>query len=593
MSKEHINAKRATDYVHSVSGCFFGVENYSHVIFSNPSTSGFLFMAHTYNISRLLSLAAERFPYKRALVFPESRDSTGRVAYTHVTFQQLEALSSQYARGFERQGITRGTKTLLMVRMSLDFTAVAFALFKLGAVPVMIDPGMGLAGFLACVRQVNPEGFIGVPLAHVARMIFFRTFKRVKYPVTLGKRWFWGGERLGAFPESPAPFDPVGMGADELAAILFTSGSTGPAKGVEYTHKIFDTQVRILRDEFGIGPDNIDLPCFPLFGLFSTGLGCTAVIPDMDPTRPARVNPERIIEAVNNQGVTYSFGSPAVWRAVSRHCAAERVTLPSLKRVFMAGAPVASDLHRTLLEKVLPSDADTFTPYGATEALPVSCFTGREALAETAELSQAGAGICVGKPVKDACVKIIAVNDDVIESWDDSLVLPTGDIGEIVVKGPMVTPAYFGREKQTRLAKIHGADGLWHRIGDLGYFDDQGRLWMCGRKSHRVMTGNGMMCTVRCEAIFNHHPAVSRSALVGVGDDPLNQTPVIVIELEKEGAAPAATVRRDLLAAAAANPLTAAIKTVLFHPSFPVDVRHNAKIDRGRLAAWASAGKMA
>lgn len=544
-------------------------------------------MAQTYNISRLMTTAAERFPDKRALVFPESRDAQGHVAYTHLTFQQLEALSSQYARDFMEQGMKRGTKVLLMVRMSLDFTAVAFALFKIGAVPVMIDPGMGMSGFLNCVRQVQPEGFIGIPLAHVARLAFFRTFKSVKYPVTLGKRWFWGGARLSAFSASSPPFEPVGMAADELAAILFTSGSTGPAKGVEYTHKIFATQVGILRDEFGIGPDNIDLPCFPLFGLFSTGLGCTAVIPDMDPTRPADVNPERIIEAVKNQGVTYSFGSPALWRTVSRHCAAKGVTLPSLKRIFMAGAPVPVDLHRTLLEKVLPPEADTFTPYGATESLPVSCFSGREVLAETASRSEAGAGICVGKPVKGACVRIITVTDEPIEFWDESLVLPQGDIGEITVKGPMVTPAYFGRQEQTRQAKIQDDDGFWHRIGDLGYFDEAGRLWMCGRKSHRVMTDQGMMCTVRCEAVFNHHPAVRRSALVGVGEDPRNQTPVIIVELEKDGSISPETVREELLTAAAGNPLTSSIKTALFHPSFPVDVRHNAKINREQLAVWA------
>ena len=544
-------------------------------------------MPQTYNISRLLTDAAARFPAKRALVFPESRDAQGHVAYTHLTFQQLDALVSQYARDFSAQGIQRGTRVLLMVRMSLDFTAVAFALFRIGAVPVMIDPGMGLSGFLNCVRQVEPEGFIGIPLAHMIRLACFRTFKSVKYPVTLGTRWFWGGSRLSPPEYSPAPVEPVGMAADELAAILFTSGSTGPAKGVEYTHKIFETQVGILRDEFGIGPDNIDLPCFPLFGLFSTGLGCTTVIPDMDPTRPAHVDPVKIVEAITDQGVTYSFGSPALWRTVSRYCATEGVTLPSLKRIFMAGAPVPVDLHRTLLKKILLPDADTFTPYGATESLPVTCFTGRRVLAETAERSAAGAGMCVGEPVKDACVKIITVTDDVIESWDDTLVLPPGEIGEIVVQGPMVTPAYYGREDQTRRAKIQDHGGFWHRIGDLGYFDEEGRLWMCGRKSHRVMTAGGMMCTVRCEAVFNNHPAVRRSALVGIGGDPGNQRPVIVVELEKNVDIPRETVREELLAAAAGNPLTSSIKTVLFHPSFPVDVRHNAKINREKLAVWA------
>ncbi len=548
----------------------------------------------TYNIARRLETAAQSWPHKRALVYPQARDRAGRVAYTHLTFAQLNALADRYAWGLQAAGLGRGSRTLLMVRMSLDFTALAFALFKIGAVPVMIDPGMGLRGFLNCVRQVAPEGFIGIPAAHLVRLLFRRSFRHVRVPVTLGRRWCWGGLPLARLAGAQqAPYPTAAMAPDELAAILFTSGSTGPAKGVVYTHRIFETQVRILAEEFGLGADNIDLPCFPLFGLFSTGLGCTAVIPQMDPTHPARVDPRRIVEAVVDHGVTYSFGSPALWRVVGQHCADRQIVMPTLRRIFLAGAPVPANLHRLLLEHALPPGAETYTPYGATESLPVSCFTGSAVLAETAAASATGAGICVGRPVAEATVRIIAIRDEAIPDWSQAQLLATGEIGEIVVKGPMVTPAYYAREQQTRLAKIADGDGFWHRIGDLGYFDPQGRLWMCGRKAHRVDTANGMLCSVCCEAIFNAHPRAFRTALVGIGDDRRRQTPAIVVE-PHPGQFPTtakdkADFIRELLALGAANPLTADIRHVLFCKAFPVDVRHNVKINRESLAAFAQA----
>lgn len=549
-------------------------------------------MSRTGNIAFRLEESARQFPHKRALVFPRGRDTAGRVAYTHLTFAQLEKLAGRYAWGLRESGISEGTKTLLMVRLSLDFTALAFALFKLGAIPVMIDPGMGVRGFLNCVRQVGPEGFIGIPRAHILRLLCRHSFRSVAVPVTLGRCWFWGGRALASLPRRDEPFPAREMNPDDLAAILFTSGSTGPAKGVEYTHRIFETQVDILAQEFGITPDQTDLPCFPLFGLFSTGLGCTAVIPDMNPTRPADVNPERIVEAATDHGVTYSFGSPALWAEVGRYCKDHGIRLPTLERIYMSGAPVPAHLHRLLLDNVVGENGDTFAPYGATECLPVACLSGREVLRQTAEKSERGAGICVGRPVAAATVRIIAISDDPIAAWHDSLLMPDGEIGEIVVSGPMVTPAYYARDEQTRSAKIPDRDRIWHRIGDLGYFDGDGRLWMCGRKGHRVETAAGMLCTVCCEAIFNAHDAVARSALVGIGGVKGRQIPVIVVELasgQGETKVDRNRIRQDLMALAGTSRLTVPVQHILFHPAFPVDVRHNAKINREKLSRFAAA----
>lgn len=545
-----------------------------------------------HNIAHYLPAMARQYPFQRAVVFPEGRDRTGRVAYTHLTFGQLDRLCDRYAWGLRDAGVRQGTKTLLMVRPSLDFFALTFAIFKLGAVPILIDPGMGWGSFMRCVEQVAPEAFLGIPAAHVLRLVRRRFFRSVRIPVTLGRRWFWGGCSVAEMPEREETFPVQAVEPDDMAAVLFTTGSTGPAKGVVYSHRIFTTQTEILREQYGIGPGDIDLPCFPLFALFSTALGATAVIPDMDPSKPAQVDPERIVEPILNQGVTYSFGSPTLWARVGAHCAEQGIRLPTLTRVIMAGAPVPAYVHESLLGKVLPEGAQTYTPYGATESLPVANFSGREMLAETAARTRAGQGMCVGKPLPNVECRIIRISDEPIAAWDESLVVPAGTIGEICVKGDVVTRAYHNLPEATRLAKIPDGKVVWHRMGDAGYLDEHGRIWFCGRKGHRVETGSGTLYTVRCEAVANEHPAVYRSALVGIGEDRQRQTPVLILE-PRPGCFPKSraeeqALREKVREQLRGNPETAGIERILLYRSFPVDIRHNAKIRREVLAVWAN-----
>jgi len=400
---------------------------------------------------------------------------------------------------------------------------------------------------------------------------------------------------------------------DETAAILFTSGSTGAPKGVVYTHEIFTAQVEHIRALYGIQPSEVDLPTFPLFALFGPALGMAAVIPEMDPTRPAQVDPVKLIEAIQRFGVTNMFGSPAVINRLGRHGEAHGVKLPTLRRAISAGAPVpAKALAR--FAAMLPPGAQVFTPYGATECLPVASIGSDEILGETRAQTELGKGVCVGKPVPGLTVKIIRITDEAIAAWSDDLELPRGEIGEIVVQAPHATRSYFNRPAATAQAKIPCSSTFqcqderarshqdatlecratfFHRMGDVGYLDEHGRIWFCGRKSHRVETKTGMMFTIPCEAIFNTHPAVFRSALVGTpatdGDwkSPARE-PVICIELEADARGrDEGKLREELLALGAKYPHTQAIRTLLFHPAFPVDIRHNAKIFREKLAVWA------
>ena len=541
----------------------------------------------TANVSNHLKKMATQHPYKRAVVYPAGWDEKGRIAYTHLTFLQLDQESDHLAHGLENAGITRGTRTVLMVRPSLEFFALTFALFKTGAVPVVVDPGMGTGRMLTCLKQSRAEAFIAVPLAHAMRKLYPSYFRTVKTWITVGRRWFWGGLTLNHIRQTLwEPYPVVPSKADETAAILFTTGSTGPAKGVVYTHGMFEAQIKHIRSNFNIGEDEVDLPTFPLFALFDPALGMTAVIPDMDPTKPASVDPEKIIEAIANQGVTNMFASPALLNRVGTYGKEMGIKLPSLRRVISAGAPVSpANIER--FSEMLSETAEIYTPYGATEAMPVTSVGSREILQGTRKFTDQGYGMCVGRPLEGLDLRIIKITDTPIEEWSDTLALPQGDIGEITVKGDIVSSEYFERPDDNALSKIIDGDSIRHRMGDLGWMDSKGRVWFCGRKSHRVITETGTLFTIPCEAIFNTHEAVFRSALVGVGEPP-NQKPVICIELVKDGRKiDKNEIKHELLNLAARHPITEEIKTVMFHKGFPTDIRHNSKIFREKLALWA------
>jgi acyl-CoA synthetase (AMP-forming)/AMP-acid ligase II len=539
------------------------------------------------NVASLLREMARNQPYTRAVVCPLRQNRDRGMAYAHLTFRQLDRESDCLAYGLLRHGIKRGTRTILMVKPSLDFFALTFALFKVGAVPVVVDPGMGMKGMLNCLSESKANAFIGISLAQAVRICAPKFFKSINISITVGKRWFWGGLRLADIRRTPwKPFPIAKTQKDETAAILFTTGSTGPAKGVVYTHGIFDAQVKHIKNRFDITPGEIDLPTFPLFALFDPALGMTAVIPDMDTTKPARLDPARIIELILNHGVTNMFASPALLNRVGRYGEAHNIRFPSLKRVISAGAPALPDnLER--FSQMLNPETEIFPGYGATEAMPVSVMGSHEILQKTRQLSEQGYGICVGRVLPNLKVRIIHINDEPISQWSDDLVIPDGEIGEITVKGDLVTHRYFQRKRDDLLSKIEESTSIWHRMGDLGWIDTENRLWFCGRKSHRVVTPDQILFTIPCEAIFNRHPDVFRSALVGVGPRP-KQKPVICIELEKRGRKKnKQKIIEELLELGQESVITQGIDTVIFHKAFPVDIRHNSKIFREKLTTWA------
>ena len=507
------------------------------------------------NVARRLTQIAQARPEAVAVVEPLGYDSHGSRQYRHFTFRQLDQDSDRIARGLRQLGVMPGTKLALLVRPGIDFVSLVFALYKAGAVAILIDPGMGRRNLVRCLAEAEPEGFVAIPVVHAIRSLLPGRFPKARFNVTVGRRWFWGGVTLeqlrdgswsGSEHFSPLPLGegqgvraggvaancphpsplPGGEGttADQPAAIIFTTGSTGPPKGVLFTHGNFDAQVEQIRDFYDIKPGEIDLPCFPLFGLFNCAMGVTAVIPDMDPSRPAQVDPAKIVEAARDWSVTQAFGSPAIWDRVGRYCEQHNVRLPTVRRVLSAGAPVPVEVLRRMKACIHP-EGDIHTPYGATEALPVASIAASEVLgcsphtpcadsvgiaqlpsaqiprpqqmsahgvcglhSGTAEQTRLGAGVCVGRTFSGIQWKVVRIVDGPIRSIDEAEELPSGEIGELIVRGPQVTQEYVTRRESNALAKIADGSEFWHRMGDSGYLDASGRFWFCGRVAHCVHT---------------------------------------------------------------------------------------------------------
>ena len=536
-------------------------------------------MKYADNIADTFVNAAKANSDKKAIIEAKTDRS--------ITFNELNIRSDSYVNYFAGQGLCSGDVVMLMVTPSIEFICLTLALFKLGTPVVLIDPGMGYKNLLKCIERVEPKYLIGIPKALLFSRIFPKPFKTVKKRFCCGCSFGVFGENISNIVDIDENTREVYKpGENDLAAIIFTTGSTGPPKGVRYEHSIFSAQLKLIESFYEIGDKDIDQPAFPLFALFSTALGACAIIPDMDPTKPAQVDPARFVHSILKYNVSYSFGSPAIWRVVSKYCTDNKITLPSLSKVLMAGAPVPYDLLKSMVN-ILPSDGKVFTPYGATESLPVASIDYHEILSETMGLSRIGKGTCVGYSLPGIDIRIIELSDDIIETIDNSSSLGTNVVGEIIVRGGVVTKAYMNNAKETKLAKIQDGESFWHRMGDLGYIDEGGRLWFCGRRAHRVVTGDQTFYSVPCEAIVNEHPDVYRSALVAVTTPDNLVCPVLVLEPVHQFKGDEKKLLEEALELSEKSHVTDNITHFLIHKSFPVDIRHNAKIFREKLSVWA------
>ncbi len=521
---------------------------------------------------------AARHPDKAAFVYAHHR------SWRTVTYSQLMDSTQRIASGLLACHVNPGMRAALMTPPSADFFALAFALLKLGIVPIIVDPAIGLKKVGECLTESKPDIFIGNTITHTLRIIFGWGKESIKHNLTLEsvKSKKLKSEFLIPNPLSQTP--------DSSAAIIYTSGSTGLPKGVLYTQANFTAQLDMLKDTFDISNDEVDLPAFPLYALIDVLLGVTSVIPDINFPVPGKTNPAKVIQAIQQFNVTNMFASPVVldilekfWsaRAYSHDSQQLAAGLQSLKRVITAGAPATIQLQEKF-RKLLDEKTNLFGIYGATEVLPIAKIESHKVF-EVKNKTAKGAGVCLGKPVSGVDVRAIKITDSVIEHWQSDLEVPPNVVGEIAVKGQVVTETYISRPDATRLAKIKDGESIFHRMGDVGYFDEQGCLWYCGRKAHRVITNHAVLYTEQIEGIFNTHPLVYRTALVGV-----NKEPVLWIELEQNVKdINEERITQELIDLAKDHPQACAIEKFLFMKNFPTDVRHNSKIIREELTAMA------
>ena len=533
------------------------------------------------NVAELLTRSARERGTHAAIVEPGPRRS-----WRITSFSELEADCDAIGHGLRERGVVPGDRVAVFVRPGRDLIALAYALWKIGAVPILIDPGMGRANVARCLERTRPRVLIGVLLAHLLRRLERARLGSIEIALLVG-RALPGIETLaGTRRPERGHLLAHAASSDETAAILFTSGSTGAPKGVVYTHGIFRAQLDALRALYGFRPGERDLACFPLFALFDAALGTTAVIPQLDPLRPAQCEPADVALAIQQHGCTYGFGSPAIWKRVAPWARANGVRFPTLTRALVAGAPVSTTLIGSLRELLAPG-GDVHTPYGATECLPVSSLSGAELADGLRERVEGGHGSCVGRVAPGVEVAIVPVVDGPLACIER---LATAEIGEICVRGAVVTRAYADDPAATERAKVHDGGVVWHRTGDAGYVDADGFLWTVGRVAHRVECAEGRRWPVMLENVCDLHPRVLRTALVGAGGTTLIVEPV-------GGARRSVAERAQLLAemhalvaakrvSGAPLPLAVPVR-LLEHEHFPVDVRHNAKIRREDLALWA------
>jgi acyl-CoA synthetase (AMP-forming)/AMP-acid ligase II len=550
---------------------------------------------NVFNLAEIVWDVARKDPTRIAVVEPDGRRLGGKRKYKRYTYEQLSADAEAVAPGLREMGIAEGTRMVCMTPPSYEACVIGLALQRVGAMTLWIDPAVGYLNVGERLRRIRPEGFVGLPLAHLGRTAFAWGPRFPKKAIVIDGTF--PGARTLASLRRKAPARPAkpAVRPDDPATVLFTTGSTGPAKPTLYLHRNYTHLFRIVHQSWRFDPDKVtpvDMAVFPAFFFIALSAGGTMVVPPIDFARqsPAKADPKALLEVINDCGVQSCFASPVLLENMARYAVKHGIKTPTFKRVIGGGAPIFASVKRALLEMMGP-EGQVFSNYGATEALPSTEMGAQEALAETFPLTDRGAGICVGRPFEGVELRIVRIVDGPIASIDETVHLPDGEIGEILVRSEHVSPAYYRDPESDRKNKVPDAKGgQWHRLGDAGYLDAKGRLWVCGRVGQRVKAAEGPVFSLLCEPIFDSHPGVHRSGLVGVSRGGA-EVPVICVQLKPGQSGAQNDIRKSLLELAARHPVTALVKHVLFVERLPVDPRHNSKIERPALAKWA-AGKL-
>jgi len=528
-------------------------------------------------------------PHQQAVI--ETLQDKNELSYKRTSAAELMRLITKYQRGLRHLGLLPGDKVVFLVPAGKEFLALVYATLGCGAIPVFVDPGVGRPYLLRCIEDTRPDAFISVPKGYLLKLFSRTAFSKCKFQITVTRWRIPGIEHTLSFLEkfSSAPLAVTPSSGTEL--IAFTSGATGTPKGVVYTRESTQGVLVTLKESFGICGGDVDMPLLPIFSIFNMALGVTTVFPPMDAAKPLDLDPEVTIRVLRENECTSSFGSPTLWHKLAEYCVRAGIKLSSMRRILIAGAPVSDQVLETVGKVVEPSKV--FTPYGATEALPVTLLSAEQRAKATLITALSGEqGTLVGKVVAGIEVAILphGAASDVVGLLKEGR-LPPRIIGDIVVKGLHVSPSYLHRPDAVQRSKIKDGTALWHRMGDMGYLDEEGNLYFCGRAAHIVEIAGVSKYSIPVERIFNEHSAIRRSALV-LCEWPKGPAAGIVVEPYPEffptNSKDESRLIAELRALGAGNTLSADIQYFFFHRSFPVDGRHNAKIFRDQLGEWAS-----
>jgi len=544
-----------------------------------------------FNLADTVLEVARKYPERIAVIEPDGFDAEGKRKYKRYTYAQLSSDAESIAPGLREMGIAEGTRIVCMTPPCYESCVVGLALQRGRCITLWIDPSVGYLNVAERLNRIKPQAFVGIPVAHLGRFVFGWGQRFPKKSIVING--FFPGARTLSSLKRHAPEHPPkpNITPNDPAAVLYTTGSTGPAKPTLYLHRNYVQLYRIAHQSWRFDPENnppVDMAIFPAFFFIAISAGGTMVAPPIKFPKetPAKASPQALLEAINDCGVQTCFASPVLLENMARYAVEHNIKTPALKRVIGGGAPIFASVKRALL-KMMGAEGQVFANYGATEALPSTEMGAQEALEETFPLTEKGTGICVGRPFEGVEVRIIQLQDGAITSIDETKEMPMGEIGEIIVRGGHISPGYYLEPESDRKNKIPDPSGQWHRLGDAGYIDEKNRLWVCGRVGQRVKAANGSVFSLLAEPIFDTHPQVDRSGLVGV---PHNGTeiPVICVQLKKGFNGTEETIRKSILELAVKHTVTQEVKHVLFIDKLPFDPRHNSKIERPALAKWAA-----